>query len=104
MKAMAKEADVKTNIRNMLAELGPACWYFMPVPTGMGVQGVPDFVCCIHGVFVGIEAKFGRGKQSDWQEIQEKRIGDAKGLYLLINEKNVATLPTVLRGISALGG
>lgn len=49
------EGRVKNDIKKALAARG--VWYYMPVQNGMGVVGIPDFVCCWQGRFLGIEAK-----------------------------------------------
>lgn len=87
---MRNEKDVKAAIKKIFAEF--STWHFMPVPTGFGMQGVPDFVCCLNGKFLGVEAKFGKNKQSAWQGKQEMGINAAGGTYLLINEDNLDTL------------
>lgn len=63
-------------------------WYYMPVPNGMGVHGIPDFVCCIDGLFVGIEAK-APGKMKDTTVNQQKRhteIIAAGGVILVVDD------------------
>ena len=63
-------------------------WYYMPVPNGMGVHGIPDFVCCINGLFVGIEAK-APGKVKDTTINQQKRhteIISAGGVVLVVDD------------------
>jgi hypothetical protein len=63
-------------------------WYYMPVPNGMGVHGIPDFVCCIDGRFVGIEAK-APGRTTDTTVNQKKRhaeIHAAGGTILVVDD------------------
>lgn len=99
---MKKEADVKALVKQALATYGKAIWWFMPVPTGFGVQGVPDFVCCVGGRFVGIETKFGSNGLTKWQIKQMESIIDAHGAHMVINEKNVHQLTAIIDGILAL--
>ena len=49
------EGRVKTKIRKVLDDL--RCYYVMPVTGGYGNSGVPDFMVCYAGRFIGIEAK-----------------------------------------------
>jgi hypothetical protein len=91
---MRNEADVKAEVKKILAKLG--AWWFMPVQTGYGVKGVPDFVVCVDGRFVGIETKFGKNKESVWQQKQGAAIQAANGVYLVINENNVDQLEGLL--------
>lgn len=53
--AQTPEGRVKAAVKKVLDEYG--VWYYMPVQNGMGVTGIPDFVCCWNGWFIGIETK-----------------------------------------------
>lgn len=101
-KAMAKEKDVKEEVKRVLKTYGGRIWWFMPVPTGFGVQGVPDFVCCFAGRFVGIETKFGSNGLTPYQIKQMNDIIEAHGAHMVINEKNVQDLPAIIESIMAL--
>lgn len=89
---MTPEGRVKEEIKSVLHEFG--CikagaaknkypnpvrgWYYMPVQNGMGVVGIPDFIVCLEGGFVAVEAKAERGVLS---ANQEARLGEiAAGL------------------------
>lgn len=93
---MKSEADVKKHVKRALASLGVGLWHYMPVPSGFGTQGVPDFICTFEGRFLGIETKFGKNALSKWQEMQRDRILAAGGLYLVVNERNVDKLEGAL--------
>jgi Holliday junction resolvase len=80
------EVKVKKQIRKILDELG--CYYAMPIGTGYGNSGVPDFLVCMKGRFVSIEAKAGKGKPTLLQEDNMRRIREAGGIALVINEFN----------------
>jgi predicted RecB family nuclease len=97
---MKSEADVKKAIKKILVDAH--AWYFMPVQTGYGAMGIPDFIVCHRGVFIGIEAKFGKNKESAWQKKQGAAIAEAEGVYLVINEKNVGELPATLDAYTEL--
>jgi hypothetical protein len=64
----------------------------MPVQTGYGVQGVPDFLVCLNGNFVAIETKYGGNKLTAHQTLQMEKIENASGTALLVDEKNVSNL------------
>lgn len=91
---MQNEADVKKEVKKVLNKLG--AWWFMPVPTGYGVKGVPDFIVCLDGKFAGIETKYGKNKPSKWQQLQIEKIKAANGEALVVNENNVAELEELL--------
>lgn len=54
---MTTEKHVKDKLKAALKPYAPYFWHFMPVSLGMGTHGIPDFVCCYHGIFVAIETK-----------------------------------------------
>ena len=68
----------------------------MPIGTGYGSSGVPDFLACHEGHFIGIEAKAGKGKTTALQEDNLKRIRDSGGTTLVINENNINELAQLL--------
>jgi Holliday junction resolvase len=74
----------------------------MPIGTGYGSSGVPDFLACSNGVFIGIEAKAGKGKTTALQEDNLKRIADSGGIPLVINEANVSDLANAIENLEIL--
>jgi hypothetical protein len=92
--ANTPEAKVKKQIRKILDTT--RCYYAMPVGSGFGNSGVPDFLVCHEGTFVGIEAKAGKGKTTALQENNLKRIRDAGGVAVVVNEANIEQLPAML--------
>jgi len=96
MKNITNEAGVKEEVKKILNRT-PDCWWYMPVQTGYGVHGIPDFVACIRGSFIAIETKFGRNKLSAWQEKQKDGITKAKGMYFIINENSLDKLAVFVR-------
>lgn len=71
-------------------------YYAMPVGTGYGNSGVPDFLCCFNGRFIAIEAKAGKGTTTALQDKHLKEITKAGGVSLVVNEDNVMALPGYL--------
>jgi len=92
---MTPEAKVKAEIKKVLHELG--AWYAMPMGTGYGRSGVPDFLVCLDGVFIAIEAKAGKGTTTALQDRELKRIGEAGGIALVVNEEGLDTLARDLK-------
>ena len=74
-------------------------YYAMPIGSGYGNSGVPDFLCCIGGRFVAIEAKAGKGKTTALQDDHIRRIRDAKGAAMILNEENLYTLEPLIHFI-----
>jgi Holliday junction resolvase len=95
--ASTPEALVKKKIRKILDAEG--VYYAMPIGTGYGNSGVPDFLCCIGGRFVAIEAKAGKGKTTALQDDNIRRIRDAKGAAMIFNEENLYTLEPLIHFI-----
>ena len=93
--AMTPEAAVKKQIRKILEAEG--VYYAMPMGTGYGNSGVPDFLCCVAGKFMAIEAKAGKGRTTALQDSHIQRITIARGVALVINEQNIDTLMPLLR-------
>lgn len=93
-KEFKNEKDVKAAVRAILDEAG--AWHYMPVQTGYGVKGIPDFIACLRGKFLSVETKFGKNKESAWQKRQGQAIREARGLYFVINETNLDDLRKAL--------
>jgi pantoate kinase len=84
------EAKVKAQIRKILD--ATKAYYAMPIGTGYGNSGVPDFLVCHQGNFIGIEAKAGKGKTTALQEKHLADIRAAGGVTFVINETNLNQL------------
>lgn len=95
--AKTPEAKVKDKIKSILKAHN--VYYAMPIGTGYGNSGVPDFLCCVNGRFVSIEAKAGNNKPTALQEKAMREITAAGGIALVINDENVLTLPSILKEI-----
>ena len=94
---MTPEGKTKAACKHILAAAG--AFYFMPVSNGMGRMGIPDLICCLHGRFVAIEAKAGRGRPTALQIRALRQIEEAGGLSLVINETNLDYLQECLSNV-----
>lgn len=88
--AATPEAKVKAKIK--LTLLNHGAYHVLPVSNGMGAHGIPDFLVCHCGRFIGIEAKAGTNRPTDLQISNLRRIDEAGGVALVINEDNVHEL------------
>ena len=70
LKKCNSEKDVKAEVRRFLKQYEPM-WLFMPVQTGFGVSGTPDFVGCYMGRSFAIETKYGTAKSTPMQVRQQ---------------------------------
>lgn len=100
--AATPEAKVKAKIKAILKEHN--VYYAMPIGTGYGNSGVPDFLCCVNGYFVAIEAKAGEGKPTALQLKNLQEINKAGGYTLVIRETNIDYLKAVLQECKERGG
>lgn len=85
--ASTPEAKVKAKIKAILKAHG--VYYAMPIGTGYGNSGVPDFLCCVNGKFVAIEAKAGKGETTALQKKNIREIKDAGGDAWVVRETNI---------------
>ena len=92
--ASTPEVKVKKQIRKLLDEAG--AYYAMPIGTGYGNSGVPDFLLCHRGRFIAVEAKAGSNKPTALQELHMQRIRNNGGIALVINENNLQELKELL--------
>ena len=92
--AATPEVKVKKMIKKMLDDAG--AYYAMPIGTGYGNSGVPDFLICSGGRFIAVEAKAGDNKPTALQESHLQKIRAKGGIALVINENNLVDLKEVL--------
>lgn len=88
--ARTPEALVKDRVKKLLKAM--SIYYFMPATYGFGRSGVPDFVCCMDGRFMGIECKAGTNKPTALQQLELTRIAAAGGFTFVANEDNLDML------------
>ena len=88
--AQTPEAKVKAKIKAILKAHG--AYYAMPIGTGLGNSGVPDFLICVNGRFIAVEAKAGKGKPTALQEKNLREIREQGGQAFVIHEGNLGKL------------
>jgi hypothetical protein len=93
--AQTPEAKVKAKIKAILKAHG--AYYAMPIGTGLGNSGVPDFLVCHSGNFLGIEAKAGRGAATALQLKNLDAIQKCGGHPMIIREDNMEYLENVIK-------
>ena len=96
--AQTPEAKVKAKITKVLREEG--VYYFFPATGGFGRSGVPDIVCCVGGMFLGIECKAGNNKPTALQANELEAIRRAGGVAIVANEDNWDMVRAVVRELS----
>jgi len=93
--AATPEAKVKAKIKKILKDHG--VYYAMPIGTGYGNSGVPDFLCCVNGNFLAIEAKAGKGTTTALQEKNLREIKEAGGVAAVIAEAQLEYLEQLIQ-------
>lgn len=101
---MTPEGRVKKEVKGILGELiedhgNESLWFYMPVQSGYGQKGIPDFVLCVIGYFVGIETKANGKSPTDLQSLTLDAITVAKGIALVIDETNIGKLKETLNDV-----
>lgn len=91
---MTPEGKVKERVKSILRRLD--IYWFCPRGTAMGRSGIPDFVCCYKGAFVGIETKAGSNKPTALQVRELELIRKASGFSFVVNEDNLKDLEPLL--------
>ena len=95
--AKTPEAKVKAKVTGILKS--HKAYFFYPFSGGFGTSGIPDIVGCVNGKFFGIECKAGNNKPTALQLKELRKIMDAGGYCVVVNEDNVEelnALPNVL--------
>lgn len=85
--AATPEVKIKKRIRDVLNKHN--VYYAMPIGTGYGNSGVPDFLCCVEGKFLAIEAKAGNNQPTALQLKNLKSIQEGGGVTMVINDANI---------------
>lgn len=100
--ALTPEAKVKRGVAKILDRFN--VYYFFPPANGYGRQGIPDIICCIHGHFLAIECKAGKGTTTVLQEREIAKIKQHGGTVMVVNEHNQEELITLLTKLEHLYG
>lgn len=95
--AQTPEGKVKAKITKRLRELG--VWYYFPVNNGLGRGGIPDIVCIVSGVFVGIEVKANKNRKPTPLQVKcGKEIQEAGGQWFLVyDDETLSTVVTYIK-------
>jgi pantoate kinase len=97
--ASTPEAKVKAKIKKILALHD--VYYAMPIGSGYGNSGVPDFLCCVDGSFFAIEAKANGNVPTALQLKHIKSIREAGGNAFVVDETNLDYLEATIKKLKA---
>ena len=93
--ARTPEGRVKDAVKRVLKERG--IWFFMPVQNGMGMVGIPDFICCHAGRFLAIETKAPDNPEDATYNQEQFRVAITGSGGISITGARSATAVTELR-------
>lgn len=93
--AATPEAKVKAKIKKILKD--HSVYFAMPIGTGYGNSGVPDFLCCVNGNFLAIEAKAGKGTTTALQDKNIREIKESGGIAAVIAEGQLEYLEQLIQ-------
>lgn len=99
---MRNEADVKKQVKKVLAKYGEELWYFMPPANGYGRSGIPDFLGTFKGNTFAIETKFGNNQPTNNQLREIKALGSADAMVWIVNESMLDMFESEFVGWTAL--
>ena len=92
---MTPEAKVKEKVKKALKNMG--AYYAMPATGGYGSSGVPDFLVCYEGRFIGIECKANGNTPTALQMKNLRDIESCEGVALVVDETNVHLTEQLIR-------
>jgi len=98
--ALTPEAKVKRDVAKILDLYN--VYYFFPPANGYGRQGIPDIICCIHGHFLAVECKAGKGTTTVLQDREIAKIVQHGGTAMVINENNMQELHDLLKKLEGI--
>ncbi len=79
---MAEEKNFENKVKKFLKEQN--CWVLKTWSNGVQRSGVPDLLVCCNGYFVGVELKATKGKPSELQIWNIKKIREAGGVAIVL--------------------
>lgn len=82
--SLKNETMLTKRLRGGLARTFPGSFSTKYHGGQYGLAGMPDILCCINGIFVGIECKVKPGRPSDNQLTVMRAINRAGGLSMMI--------------------
>lgn len=98
-KSHNNEKHVKADIKELLDKHGWFWW--MPPANAYGKNGISDFHATKSGVFMAIEAKFGKNKPTELQKAFLESIRAEDGFGFVVDEERIWVLDEFLKSFAA---
>jgi hypothetical protein len=93
--SMTPDVKFKEKLKRLFKSMG--IYYAMPATGGYGASGVPDFLVCLKGKFIGVECKAGKGKPTALQLKNLAEIEASGGISVIVNEDNLEQFENTMR-------
>jgi hypothetical protein len=97
---MAQTPEGKVKARVVLLLKKHNVYHFYANTHGFGRSGVPDLICCLKGVFIGIECKTVGNKPTALQVNEIESIRNHGGIAWVVNEENIDLLDMALKKLN----
>ena len=92
---MPAEKNFENKVKAFLKEQG--CWQLKTWSNGVQRSGVPDLLVCCNGHFVGVELKAPKGKASELQLWNLRKIEEAGGYAILLYPSDFEEFKTLIK-------
>lgn len=79
---MAQEKNFENKVKDFLKEQD--CWFVKTWSNGVQRAGIPDLLVCCNGHFIGVELKAPKGKPSELQLYNLRKIKESGGYAILL--------------------
>jgi hypothetical protein len=79
---MAAEKNFENRIKKFLNDEG--CWNVKFFANAYTKSGIPDILCCCNGYFVAVEVKAPKGKPSELQKMNIRKINEENGFAVIL--------------------
>ena len=91
------EQKIKRKVSTLFKQYN--VWYFMPASNGFGKAGIPDYIACVDGHFLGVECKSDSTKKPTALQIRQgELIQEANGVWLVVcDTETLNKLEAVIR-------
>lgn len=95
--ATTPEGRIKAKVKALFHRYN--VWYFMPANNGYGKSGIPDFIACANGRFIGVETKADATKKTTaLQDLCGEAIRKHNGYYAVVfDDVTLSGLETYLK-------
>ena len=110
---MAQEKNYEKKVERFLEDNGiyqagtpiqrikgsPVGWFTKIWGGGYQKSGIPDLILCVNGIFISVELKADKGRPSDLQKLNTKRINEANGIGIILYPDGFEKFKEIVKGV-----